>query len=638
MPTRRTLLGHAAKGAAVTAAWPATKILGASRSSLSAVKHVVIFSQENRSFDHYCGTMGGVRGYGDRHPVRQPNGDVVFAQRTRGGKVVYPYRLASGITSGQCVGEVAHDWSTGTDALNDGHMDGWGRHKGHKAMSYYTRADIPYFYGLADAFTLCDAYFCSFNGPTNPNRLFMMTGTIDAGGRHEGPITDNHEPGFSWTTYPERLQTAGVSWRIYQEEDNYDNNALAWFKQFRDAPRSSPLYQNGMHRWPRSQFASDVRNNTLPAVSWILAPTEFSEHPEHSPNRGMHFAAQNYIAALAANPDVWATTVFIWTYDENGGFFDHVVPPMPAPGTQDEMIDGRPLGLGPRVPTLIMSPWSRGGAVCSEVFDHTSLLRFLEVWTGVQEPNISAWRRTVCGDLTSAFDFTSMTVAFPGLPDPQPAADLAVQNCESLRRAAPADENAVPPQEERLKPLRVSPYRFEAELTVQAHAQRLKLTVANAGAVGASFHVRQPESAPLHFTASAGQVQRVNLGIKNNVYDVELHGPVGFFRGWQGRLLEGEPQLEVTVDAAQRKLAVIVANPCEQQLALELSSPLAGLVDQCRSMVVPGRSSFALSLPCASGWYDYVFTCEDVLHWKRQLAGHVGARATISGGPSQSAA
>ena len=182
------------------------------------------------------------------------------------------------------------------------------------------------------------------------------------------------------------------------------------------------------------QFREDVKNGTLPTVSWVTAPEKFSDHP------GSAWYGAWYIAELldilTQNPDVWKKTVFILTYDENDGYFDHV-PPFVAPDPrrpetgqvskgidasleyvtlEDEMkrksaADSRdsPIGLGYRVPMVIASPWSRGGFVCSQVFDHTSPLQFLEKFLSkklgkeVRETNISQWRRTVCGDLTSAF-------------------------------------------------------------------------------------------------------------------------------------------------------------------------------------------------------------------------------------------
>ena len=151
-----------------------------------------------------------------------------------------------------------------------------------------------------------------------------------------------------------------------------------------------------------SAIEKDVLDGTLPQVSWIVAPEECSEHPSYPPENGADFIAR-VLDALTADPDVWASTVFLINYDENDGFFDHVPPPVPAPGTPDEFVGNLPIGLGPRVPMFVISPWSRGGHVCSEVFDHTSVIRFLEILTGVVEPNISQWRRALCGDLTSAW-------------------------------------------------------------------------------------------------------------------------------------------------------------------------------------------------------------------------------------------
>ena len=124
------------------------------------------------------------------------------------------------------------------------------------------------------------------------------------------------------------------------------------------------------------------------------------------------------INAVAANPDLWAKTVFILNYDENDGLFDHVIPPLPAAGTPDEFVHGQPIGGGYRVPCIIVSPWTVGGWVAGEVFDHTSTLQFLEWFTGVREPNISAWRRRTFGDLRSALRLDQkpgQPVTFPGV-------------------------------------------------------------------------------------------------------------------------------------------------------------------------------------------------------------------------------
>src|SRR5262249_23079875 len=166
---------------------------------------------------------------------------------------------------------------------------------------YHTRAELGFYYALAEAYTICDAYFSSVLGPTNPNRLYTMTGMIDPNGTGGGPVTDNSEPGFTWTTYPERLQKAGVTWKVYQQQDNFDDNALAWFVQYRNAAPGTPLYNRGMTFVDDlvSAFRADVTNNTLPKVSWLVAPVTLSEHAFHSPSSGEALTRQ-LLNALAS--------------------------------------------------------------------------------------------------------------------------------------------------------------------------------------------------------------------------------------------------------------------------------------------------------------------------------------------------
>ena len=311
-------------------------------------------------------------------------------------------------------------WTSQHEAWNNGKMDQWVQAKGPFTMGYYTQADIPFQWALAQAFTVCDNYHCSVLGPTNPNRLYMWTGMIDPGGSGGGPVTDD-SPAYnnvtlSWTTYPERLQQAGVSWQVYQEEDNYDDNALAWFKQFSQAPVASPLWQRGMRKRPAGAFETDARQGRLPQVSWLVAPTAQSEHPDYFPAAGAGYVASK-LDAIASNQDLWHKTLFILTYDENDGLFDHVPPPVAPRQTPGEYVSGEPIGLGFRVPAVVVSPWSAGGRVCSGVLDHTSLIRVIEKRFGVREPNISAFRRRVCGDFTSALRFSVPPAGYPRSPE-----------------------------------------------------------------------------------------------------------------------------------------------------------------------------------------------------------------------------
>jgi phospholipase C len=395
--------------------------------SIKDIEHIVILMQENRSFDEYFGTLPGVRGFGDKR-VKLPSGDSVFEQpdASHANGYLLPFRYNTATTNAQATPGLDHSWETQHAAWNGGDMNGWVAAKSAYTMGYFAQADIPFHFALAEAFTVCDAYHCSVLGPTNPNRLHMWTGFIDAEGKYEGPIIDNtpayNNPLLTWTTYPERLQDAGITWQVYQEEDNYDDNALAWFKQYAEAGSSSPLYRRGMVKKPAGWFEADAKAGRLPQVSWIVAPSAQSEHPNWMPAAGAQYIASK-IDAVASNPELWAKTAFILTYDENDGYFDHVPPVVSPKGTAGEWVtktspggtvgDDLPVGLGFRVPAVIVSPWTVGGKVCSELLDHTSLIRFIEARFGVTEPNITAWRRQTVGDMTSAFSFTKGPKAFP---------------------------------------------------------------------------------------------------------------------------------------------------------------------------------------------------------------------------------
>jgi phospholipase C len=428
-------------------------------SSLRDIKHVVLLMQENRSFDHYFGTLAGVRGFGDPKARKLSNGQSVFYQpdaENADDGYLLPFHLDTRSTSAQKIPSTSHAWAVQHAAWNHGGMDRWlPAHRfadgvnGPYCMGYYTRADIPFQFALAESFTLCDEYHCSVMGPTWPNRMYWMTGTIDPDGVAGGPITHNAAPpgGYTWKTYPERLEEAGITWKVYQQEDNYGCNMLENFKVFQQASRSSPLYRRGMLRGQEGHFEYDAINDKLPTVSWIIPTSYQSEHPDYMPAEGAAFVASK-IDAIAANPDVWAKTLFILNYDENDGIFDHVAPPIPPDGAAHEFIDAVPIGGGFRVPCVLISPWTVGGWVCSEKFDHTSVLQFLEKLTGVREPNISAWRRTVFGDLTSALRFDRAQDKPPQLPDTSGPLQLAEYETSRLPAPViPATSQVVPEQE-----------------------------------------------------------------------------------------------------------------------------------------------------------------------------------------------
>jgi phospholipase C len=418
--------------------------------SLGDIEHFVLLMQENRSFDHYFGSMSGVRGFDDVSPAFQQYGYEPGVGLSPTG-YLNPFRLNTtrGVTlDGDSINDPTHGWGPQHQSWHGGAMDRWvathiaadGVANGPATMGYYTRADIPVHYALADAFTVCDHYFCSVLGPTDPNRLFWISGTIDPDGRHGGPLlfTPTGAPvgaPYSWQTYPEVLEQAGISWKVYQDQGleilsrRFLSGMLDRFQAFQ-GDRSAPLAAKGIAPTYPGDFRHDVANGTLPAVSWVVPSLLTCEHPAMPAAFGAIGIIQ-VLDILTSNPALWEKTALIVSYDENGGFFDHVPPPVAPPGTPGEYVtvplggveesDGiaGPIGLGFRVPSMVISPFTRGGLVASETFDHTSQLRLVERRFGAPVPNLSAWRRQAVGDLTSAFDFADAPKdARPKLPDP----------------------------------------------------------------------------------------------------------------------------------------------------------------------------------------------------------------------------
>ena len=410
--------------------------------SIRDIKHVVILMQENRSFDHYFGTLPNVRGFSDPKAITLSSGKPVWYQPDTSNPDGYllPFHLDTKSTSAQAQPSTSHAWSVQHSSWDNGAMDNWvpshiaanGATDGPYTMGYLDRDDIPFHYALAENFTICDSYHCSLLGPTWPNRLYLMSAWIDPLGTNGGPVISNeHTTPYTWQSYPEALTAAGVSWKVYQEADNYGCNVLEYFASFQGALPSSPLYKNGLASYQEGQFEWDAIHDRLPAVSWIIPTSYQSEHPDYTPAAGADFVASK-IDAIAANPDVWNSTVFILNYDENDGLFDHVPPPTPPAGTAGEFVDGLPIGGGFRVPCLIVSPWTMGGWIASETFDHTSTLQFLEVLTGVAIPNITPWRRATFGNLSSAFGAYTPGARFPRLPDTKSALARAVYEVNNL--------------------------------------------------------------------------------------------------------------------------------------------------------------------------------------------------------------
>jgi phospholipase C len=633
--------------------------------TINDIEHVVVLMQENRSFDHYFGTMSGVRGYGDPHPAVQRNGKPVWRQPS--GKnlnqEVLPFRPDLENLGLQFLQDIDHEWNSQHEGFAGGHYDRWVPAKGTSAtMAHLQRDDVPFHYALADAFTVCDAYHCSVLGPTNPNRSYLWTGWAGNDGKGGGPeLHTEATPSFSWKTYPERLQQAGVTWKIYQDKGNgldkanlwgwsilkpytgnFGDNALLHYAQYQTSTPGTPLHDLAFNATDVKanpvdqdlaffdQLTADVQGGTLPQVSWIVPPEAFSEHPNWPANYGAWYLAQ-VLDALTSNPDVWAKTALFLTYDENDGFFDHVVPPYPAVGglsgastvpTTHELFQGQgavhgPFGLGVRVPMAVISPWSTGGWVCSEVFDHTSIIRFMETRFGVVEPHITPWRRAVCGDLTSAFDFSITPVPPPTLPNTD--AFVPPDRARHLSPViAPPAQQRLPKQEPGTRPSRALGYRLRVDLTVAR--EELRFDVGNHGSLGAHLQARSNDvtGAPFSYTVGAGRSLHPTLPATGR-FDVSFHGPNGFFRRFAGNTRE--PLLEVRGRRLDGRLVVTLRNRSDHTLKVKIADAYAP--DRTVTVRKGKHKDVPVEIAATHGWYDVLVTLAEQPSFKRELAGRL---------------
>ncbi|WP_026421693.1 phosphocholine-specific phospholipase C [Actinokineospora inagensis] len=642
--------GGTAAGSLLSASIARAAEIPASRrtGTLRDIEHVVVLMQENRSFDHYFGTMRGVRGFGDPRPVSRPDGKPVWYQ-SNGVRDLLPFRPDADNLGLAFIQDLPHGWNDTHAAWNGGAYDKWVPAKGSTTMAYLTRDDIPFHYALADAFTVCDAYHCSFMGSTDPNRYYMWTGHTGNDGTGGGPVLGNDEKGYSWTTYPERLEKAGVSWKVYQDigdgldangswgwindayRGNYGDNSLLYFTAYQNAKPGDPLYdkaRTGTNAKAGDGFfdvlKADVKAGKLPQVSWIVAPEAFCEHPNWPVNYGAWYIAQ-VLNALTANPEVWSKTALFITYDENDGFFDHIVPPYATADkstvdTTGEIFAGSaknpagPYGLGQRVPMLVVSPWSKGGFVCSEVFDHTSIVRFMERRFGVHEPNISPWRRSVCGDLTSAFDFSRTDTKVPALPDTAGYLPPDNKRHPDYVPAVPANPS-LPKQERGLRPARPLPYNLSVDAV--AAADHLALSFANHGHAGATFHVTSA-GAPTTYTVEAGRSLAGVVAVSGK-YDVAVHGPNGFLRQFGGNGVGAE----VTAVHDHDDVRLVLSNPGRTTVRLTVASAY-GHCPRTTHVLRPGaRVVETVDTRSGNNWYDITVTADNNTDFHRRLAGHV---------------
>ena len=653
--------------------------------TIDDVEHVVILMQENRSFDHLFGTLRGVRGFGDPRAIPLPSGRPVWHQPDGQGGELLPFRPPVDNLGLTFLPDPPHGWNDTHAAWNQGRHDQFVPNKGLSAMTFHKRADLPFHFALADAFTVCDHYHCSLMGPTDPNRYHLWTGWVGNDGSGGGPVITNAEAGYDWSTYPERLERNGVSWKVYQDEGegldaehywgwtgdayigNYGDNSLLYFHQYQNAQPGDPLFDKARTGTRIAQqgrdpnrlldlLRADVAAGRLAQVTWIVAPEAYSEHPNWPTDYGAWYVSQ-VLDILTANPEVWSRTVLFVNYDEEGGFFDHMPPPVPpqTPAQGDSTVsianeifpgDGThpagPYGLGMRVPMIVCSPWSKGGYVNSQVFDHTSVIRFLEARfakgnADLVESNISAWRRAVAGDLLTAFDFATPNARVPALPDTSAFFPPDLERHDDYEVERPGQEK-LPKQEHGVRRARALPYALHAHAAVGRTDGSLRIGFSNVGRQTAVFQVHSARATdlPRAYTVEPGKKLVGTWAVAAqgvNDYDLSVRGPNGFYRGFKGRVSgAGHAMLDVRAeyDADGLGLALVVRNltarAAEVRVLDRYTRASVGLQlasGQAERLHFDVRAMF--------GWYDLRVTQAGDPDFAVELAGHVeNGQASIS--------
>jgi phospholipase C len=782
-------------------------------STFMDAEHIVFLMQENRSFDHTFGTLQGVRGFNDPRAITLPDKNPVWLQTNKAGETYAPFRLNIKDTKATWMSSLPHSWSDQVDAGNYGKHNGWldSKHSGNDdykvmplTMGYYDREDIPFYYALADAFTVCDHNFCSSLTGTTPNRLYFWSGTIR--GKHDAETKarvwngdSDYDRWADWTTFPERLEENGIPWKVYQNELSvgvgFEGEEDAWLANFTDNPleffsqynvKLSPLYianlpkmiaaipeaikkmeeelksvgadskkgkwlkhrieeankyrenliedqkkytlekfeqlsareksiyekafstnKNDPHyheltnldyqdgnvkrtvQVPKGdilhQFREDVKSGNLPAVSWIVAPENYSDHPGAA-WYGTWYTSE-VLDILTQNPEVWKKTVFIITYDENDGYFDHL-PPYSVPhkegmgkvsngiDTSLEYVkshqqssdpeDNResPIGLGFRVPMLVVSPWSRGGYVCSEVFDHTSSIQFAEKLLShkygkkIEEPNITQWRRVVCGDLSSAFrPWNGENIKLPAFMKK----DEAIENIHKAKfkklpngytklsdaqvkqvRQQPKTSSLLPAQEKGVRSSSAIPYELYADGHLNddktSFAIQLKAgkDVFGEKAAGSPFSVYAAEGfkdVPVEnwaYTVAAGDALNDQWSLsdfKNSNYHLQVYGPNGFYREFAGNAKD--PMIEVNCEYEKKKggaglsgnVLLKLKNKSGKPLTIEITDNVYKTAKQTKT--ISGSSDIVLNLQKNYGWYDFTVKVKGNSEFQKRFAGHV---------------
>lgn len=726
----------------------------AAQSTFYDAEHVVILMQENRSFDHAFGALKGVRGFLDKRAFIKQDGHSVFFQKNDNGKYASPARLDLRNTKSTWMSSLPHSWADQQKALNKGKFNQWLQAKasGNKdykniplTLGYYNREDLPFYYQLADAFTIFDQYFCSSLTGTTPNRLFLWSGTLreQQNGKVKANVVNENidydkARQARWKTFPEILEQQNVSWRIYQNEislpkgmsgeqeawlSNFTDNPIEWFSKF-NVKFSKGYYENipniitylkkeieknpdqkkrleamlaevqedqvkyhpdnysklseeekNLHEkafttnvndpdyWKLEigkdengerlvvpegdvlfQFRKDVEEKKLPLVSWLVAPEHFSDHPG-SPWYGAWYISE-VLNILTKDPETWKKTIFIINYDENDGYFDHVLPfappmnpsqPVDMNGKEGveyvdksqeymsdptlknyEKIEGT-VGLGYRVPMIIASPWTKGGFVNSEVSDHTSVLQFLEKFImkkfnkNVHVENISDWRRAICGDLTSAFN--SSSVKAPQM-DYLNQKDYAKTINAAKNKPVPnlkwyseneLNENLLDIQERGLKPSNPLPYHFHVNL----EGEKIKMSNLKENGVPLLIYDRtQFNNKNYHFSYALYSRQTLSHAVHSGAYDYEIFGPNGFFRKFKG---DNNPETEVILTNTTSKNQIELTIRTHQKKNISIT--VEDLYRKTKKSIALQKTEekIMIDLDKYKGWYDLKIKLNDHL-------------------------
>jgi len=443
------------------------------------------------------------------------------------------------------------------------------------------------------------------------------------------------------------------------------------------------------------QFQSDVNSGKLPTVSWLAGPQNFSDHPS-APWYGAWYVSE-ILDILTKNPEVWKKTIFIVTYDENDGYYDHI-PPFSIPdsnkpetgkvsagietelefvrlaneikqGVPEKQAREAPIGLGFRVPMIIASPWSRGGKVCSQVFDHTSTLQFLEDFINnkfkknIHLDNISEWRRTICGNLTSAFSpfnpqdkkisfinrdqflETIHTAKFK--EDPGNFKEITDQQIIEAQKSGKFD-SLMSKQESGKRISTALPYQLSAGGTlVDGKNFRITMKADNEQfakkSAGSPFTVYSPDNYSTKskketcknwsFAVKAGDEIHYDWPIEafdNGKYLLHLHGPNGFYREFSGTA--NDPQIQISVSPEFRRLTKAATGNIVLNIKNSGTSPVSIIVNDLsykkqklvqKTIAANSSDRIDIDLQNSFGWYDFNITTANDKNYQQRFAGRV---------------